>query len=256
MSRDQEHKSFSDIRKQVLGNNSRFQLIDTELCESRLYFASARFSALTGDHIARMLMLSNIVLFMLTQEDPALRSYAEKYALKTVQFGRYAVFRTHATDIYALCYAVLHPEGESVFLRDGADGVRHLQSLNFDAKMHIEFLRRIAGGTQTSSLATSYFHRLELQLGIQDGRYRIWRRQAAIWSETRASTKAKMIKFMLAEARRLGGGAGRNAEMVKNGLLPLAQKYINTTESAQEQVEIQSQPPAKQPSLHQRWSRS
>ncbi len=249
---------FHSIRKQVLGTQSKYLLLDQELCESRLYFASARFSALTADHAARMLFLSNLILFMMSEEQPEHREYAEKYALKTIQYGRYAVFRTHATDIYALSYAVLHPQGQEISFRDGERGRQYLASLNFDQQMSIEFLRRIAAGTQTSSLATNYLYRLETQLGIRDGRYRQWRRLASVWKQLRPTAKAKALSMMITEARRLGGGSGRNAELVRNGLNKLASKYINTPEKVEENTVVaETQPePHSIKHIHQRWTRS
>lgn len=250
------NNSFSAIRKQVLGNTNSFQLIDTELCESKLYFASAKFSAISGDHLARALFLNNLLLFILSQE-PEHQQFAQKYALKTIQYGRYAVFRTHATDLYVLSYAVLHPDSEQIALRDGRQGVRYLQTLDLDQQMSIEFIRRIAAGTHTSSQATRYLYRLETQLRVRDGRYRLWRREAALWDQVRPAVKAQIIKMMLAEVTRLGGGTVRNSELVTVGLRKLAKKYINTPEPVAETLEPVLVPRTQTlGDLHQRWSGS
>lgn len=250
------NNSFSAIRKQVLGNTNSFQLIDTELCESKLYFASAKFSAISGDHLARALFLNNLLLFILSQE-PEHQQFAQKYALKTIQYGRYAVFRTHATDLYVLSYAVLHPDSEQIALRDGKQGVRYLQTLDLDQQMSIEFIRRIAAGTNTSSQATRYLYRLETQLRIRDGRYRLWRREAALWDQVRPAVKAQIIKMMLTELNRLGSGTVRNSELVTVGLRKLAKKYINTTEPVAETLEPVLVPRTQTlRDLHQRWSGS
>ena len=108
-------------------------------------------------------------------------------------------------------------------------------------------------------MATRYLYRLEIQLRISDGRYRLWRREAAIWAQVRPEIKAKIVKMMLAEARRLGSGTVRNAELVKQGLEKLAQKYINNTNTVAESTETEL---VEQPEfgtlaqLNQRWCKT
>jgi len=71
--------------------------------------------------------------------------------------------------------------------------------------------------------------------------------------------KAKILRSMQTEANRLGSGTVRNAELVKQGLNKLAQKYINSTNTVAESTEpkLVEQPetgPLAQ--LNQRWCKT
>lgn len=189
-----------------------FQLIDKELSEARLFRTSRSFGALNGRDVANMLYLNTIILYLLSRTKE--EDYAKHYAQSTVKFGTYALFRTHAADLYMLAYQTLHPDNDYVKLDDAYDSKKFLKSLPFNGKQHLNFIRKIAGGRKVDTEATAYLYRLEFQLKIKDSRYKIWRRTVGSWDNTSEDRQQAILKQISREIRRLGGGAGRGTELL------------------------------------------
>ena len=199
-----------------------FQLIDSDLTEARLFRASRSFGALTSKEISNLLYLDTMLTYMLSQEDSTSES-ARIYAKKTVQYGTYSLFRTHATDLYMLCYQVLHPNNDHARIKDPVDGKRYLKNLNFNKLMHTRFMRKIAQSQETRGEAVTYLYRLEKQMEVTDGRYRGWRRMITDWKNLRHSSKQRVIAQVVQELRRTGTGSGQYTELMF-ALTPMLKK--------------------------------
>ena len=85
-----------------------YQLIDIELSESRLFRFTANFQRLSGRDVADLLYLETLAVYMMAL-DSKQQDYATAYARKSTQYGPYSVFRTSATDIYMLGFAINQP---------------------------------------------------------------------------------------------------------------------------------------------------
>jgi len=190
-----------------------FQLLDTDLCEARLFRASRSFGALTSREITNLLYLDTMLTYMLSQEDTTSES-AREYAKKTIQYGTYSLFRTHATDLYMLCYQVLHPNNDYAKIKDPVEGKRFLKNLNFNKQMHTRFVRKIAQSQETRGEAITYLYRLEKQMEVTDGRYRGWRRMITDWTALSYSSKQRVIAQIVQELRRTGSGSGQYTELM------------------------------------------
>ena len=114
-------------------------LIDQELSESKLYRHSRKFGALTGEEIANLVYLQTMSVYMLKMQQDT-DHLAKGYAKHTTQYGTYALFRSHATDLYTLCYAVLHPDSDRIELKNTISSKKFLSSCKFASKEHITFL--------------------------------------------------------------------------------------------------------------------
>lgn len=220
------NKDFASIRKQVLSGSNRFQLIDTELCEALLYRSTRSFGTLSGRNIADLLFLHTMLIYVLAQEEVT-QQYARDYAYHTIQYGTYSLFRTHATDIYLLAYTVLVDYSTQVKLKDHIDSRSFLDSLNFNRRHHVDFLRRISTGDDTPGVAVSYLYRLEAQLRLNNPRFKTLRRMAITWHTMDVKEKTRFYKTLNMEMMRLTYGGARNAELVKNGIKPLLSAASN-----------------------------
>lgn len=205
------------------------QLINTEdLAEARLYRASRSFNTLDGQDIADLLYLNTLATFMMMQDEDQ-RDFAMDYAKKTVMYGTYSLFRTHATDMYMLAYTVSHPDNDNIKLADSKNSKRYLKDLMFESRKHIYFLRKFIAENYTKSEAISYLFRLETQLRIKDSRYKRWRRLIQDWKNLKYAQKQLAIAQIVQELRRKGAGAGRASEIMY-GLSPMLKnkKFLNT----------------------------
>lgn len=191
-----------------------FQLLDTDLCEARLFRASRSFGALTAREIANMLYLETMLTYMLAQNQDTSEE-AREYAKKTIQFGTYSLFRTHATDLYMLCYQVLYPNNDYAKIKDPVEGKRFLKNLNFNKQMHTRFVRKIAQSQDERGEAVTYLYRLEKQMEVTDGRYRGWRRMITNWTNLKYSSKQRVVAQIIQELRRTGSGSGQYTELMK-----------------------------------------
>jgi hypothetical protein len=183
-----------------------FQLIDCELAEGRLYRTTRNFQQLNGRDVANLLYLSTLTLLMLARDDVQ-HKYAVSYASKTTQYGSYALFRTHGTDLYLLAYQTAHPKNKSVKLDDGVVSKVFLDKLNFQSAEHWKFVREIAADNVNSGRAMSYLNRLETQLKISDARYKQWRRLIVDWNNLKDPQRQLVVAGIVHEFRRLGRGA-------------------------------------------------
>ena len=180
------------------------QFIDVELSESRLYRTTRNFSKFNGRDIADLLYINTLAAFMMTK-DEAQREYALEYLNKTTQYGNYALFRTHATDLYLLAYQVSHPKNKTIDLEDSLISDRFLAGLTFDYRDHWKFLREIGG--ESSGRATSYFYRLEQQLKISNNRYKQLRRLILDWANLKYIQQQMVVANLAHEFRKKGIGS-------------------------------------------------
>ena len=105
---------YSIYKKQDVKEN-KFLLIDEELSESRLFRFTANFQRLTGRDVADLLYLETLAIYMFALDEKQ-QDYGTAYARKTTQYGPYAVYRTSATDIYMLGFAINQPDYSSLKL--------------------------------------------------------------------------------------------------------------------------------------------
>jgi hypothetical protein len=181
-----------------------YQLVDTELSESRLFRFTASFSRLAGKDIADLLYLETLAIYMFAL-DGQQQDYGTAYARKTTQYGPYSVFRTSATDIYMLGFAVNQPEYTGLKLKNKERD--HLKTLQFNNRQHYMFMNKIARYTPSRSEASSYLIRLESQLKIKDPMFKQWRRLVLDWGNLKYSQKQYVIAKMTQRIRLKGKGS-------------------------------------------------
>ena len=190
-----------------------FQLIDSELSEARLYRGTRQFSTLSGRDIANLAYLNTLSLWILAQDETQ-SGYARAYAEQTAQYGAYSLFRTHATDLYMLCYQICNPNNDHVKLDNELESKRFIKNLSFFDKRHIQFMRKIAIGKDDVSEANSFFLRLESQLSISDGRYKRWRRVGTDWRNLKDIQKSTLLHQIGQEIKRTGRATARTSEIL------------------------------------------
>lgn len=188
------------------------QLINVELTEARLFNRSRRFAMFTGKNISDLVYLHTLSLYM-TYLMPETREFAKQYAHLTSQYNTYSLFRTYSTDLYMLCYQILHPDNDHAIIDDPVVSKKFLQSLNFDRKMHLRVLRNIASGDVTDSMITTFFYRLETQLKISDSRYKTWRREILNWSAMSSAKKDQIIRDLQRELKRVSKNSVMGSEI-------------------------------------------
>lgn len=176
------------------------QLINSELCESRMFNYTRRFATLTGKEIADLLYLNTLMLYLYSMEDP---EYADQYAADTVQYGMYNTFNTAASDLYLLAYAVKNPDSNKVRMNEHFFSKRYLKSLQFDHRRHYAFVNRIAKGTVTASFAAEYLLRLQNQLNIDDTDLKSLRRQSLKWQNLPDSSKMYLMRRLQLKHRQI-----------------------------------------------------
>lgn len=182
------------------------KLIDKEISEARLYRTTAGFNQLTGQSVAELLYLNTLITFLLSKDDKQ-QDYAKSYAKQSTQYGKYTLFRSHATDLYLLAYLVSNPESKSIKLRDRISSTKHLKSLNFDKRTHWQFMFKVANGRASDTLASPYMFRLESQLKIKKSMYKQWRRLIMDWENLRYIQRQSITTRIVQELRRLGRGS-------------------------------------------------
>ena len=185
----------------------QLEFIDTELCESRLYRTTRNFTKFNGRDVADLLYLNTLTAYMMTK-DEVQRDYALGYISKTTQYGNYALFRTHATDLYLLAYQVSHPKNKAIDLEDSLISDRFLQGLSFDYRDHWKFLREVVTGSgESTGRATSYFYRLEQQLKISRPRFKQMRRLILDWENLKYIQRQMVVATLAHEMRKQGVGS-------------------------------------------------
>lgn len=189
------------------------QLVNRELSEVKLYRQSQEFGAFTGQDIADLFYLNNVVLYLLSQTQDQ-EDYARSYARRTAQFGSYTMFRTHATDIYMLAYQIKYPNNDHARIKNSRSSKKFLQRLNFEERKHIDVMRKIAQGRLLKAQAHDYFMRLEAQLKIKDARFRTYRRLIPRWDKMSEKRKAAELKKIQQDFLRIGSGRGKMSELL------------------------------------------
>lgn len=194
---------YSIYKKEDVKEN-KFLLIDEELSESRLFRFTANFQRLTGRDVADLLYLETLAIYMFALDEKQ-QDYGTAYARKTTQYGPYAVYRTSATDIYMLGFAINQPDYSSLKL--ASKDRRFLNNLNFNNRQHYMFMNKIARYTPSRSDASSYLIRLEAQLKITNPLFRQFRRLILDWADLKYSQKQYVIAKMMQLIRVKGKGS-------------------------------------------------
>lgn len=189
-----------------------FQLIDKELCEANLYYKAHRLSHFSASEIADLYYMCMMGLLMIYLND---RDSAKEYLRRTTQFGTYALFRTHATDMYMLAYHILHPDNDHLTMSDPVTGKKYLNSLQFDGKANIRMLIMMLSGNIDSDRLYVYLYRLERQLKISKSRYKQWRREIFQWNSLDNKEKTDLIKRLMFEFKMLGNNGGTRSDIAE-----------------------------------------
>ena len=201
-----KHEHWGPWPEQNVESKMDFKLIDKEISEARLYRTSSAFGQLTGETVAELLYLNTLVTYMLYKDDKQ-TEYAKAYAKQSTQYGKYTLFRSHATDLYLLAYMVSEPKTKIVKLRNFLQSQSHLSSLKFDKRTHWTFLQRLSRGNMTDSLASPYLFRLESQLKIKKSVYKQWRRLIMDWENLKYIQRQTVTSRIAQEYRKLGRGS-------------------------------------------------
>jgi len=183
-----------------------FKLIDKEISEARLYRTTSGFNQLTGESVAELLYLNTLITYLMYKDDKQ-HDYAKSYAKQSTQYGKYTLFRSHATDLYLLAYLVSNPDSKNVKLRNIVTSKRHLNSLSFDKTTHWQFMFKVANDRITDTVASPYMFRLESQLKIKKSMYKQWRRLIMDWENLKYIQRQSIITRIAQELRRLGRGS-------------------------------------------------
>lgn len=201
------------------------QLINQELAESKLFKFTGSFSRLSGREIADLFYLQTLATFMFTQ-DSKQRDYGLAYAYKTIQYGPFAVFRTAATDLYMLAFAVNQSDYPQIKIKN-ADR-KFLKTLSFQNRKYYQFITRLSKDNVSISDATTFLFRLESQLKISNPIYKQMRRLICQWPQLKFSQRQAVISKMVQQLRVKGTGSEvfRHASsmQLRRELKPVPQK--------------------------------
>lgn len=178
------------------------QLINQEICESRLYRTTASLSKLDGRDIANLVYLNTLATYLMLQDDREYE-FAMEYAKKTAQYGSYNNFKTVGTDLYMLCYILNNIDNNEVTLRNQVPSTKFLRTLRFDAARHTIFIRIMSREPGKKHIANSFFLRLESQLKIKEPNYKQYRRDIANWGDLKESTKQRVLKMLIMDIRKI-----------------------------------------------------
>lgn len=174
-------------------------LINSEdLNESRLYRFTDGFRRLSAQEISDVFFLETLAVMMFAQDGDQ-RDYAKAYAHKTSQYGPYAAYRTSATDLYMLGFAVNNPDYKS--LRFKSSVVSSLKRTSFDNRRHFRMMRSLATTYPSKSEMSSFLIRLESQLNIKDSLYKQLRRLVVDWDNLKYSQKQFVVAKILQRLR-------------------------------------------------------
>lgn len=185
-------------------NNLDLKLVNKELCESKLYRSTSGFKSLTGRDIADLFYLQTLSLIMMYQDNKQ-QDYALVYARKTCQYGPYAVFRTAATDLYMLGFAINNPDYQS--LKFKSKDVSFLNSLQFQNRKHYAFMQRVQRqGLSKSDITTTLF-RFESQLQIKNPILKQLRRLIISWPSLKFAQRQLVVSKIIQLMRLKGRGS-------------------------------------------------
>lgn len=178
------------------------ELVDT-LTESQLYRSNGMGKAFKSDSVGHLLYLNTLALVLMVQ-DKAQHNLAKQYAKKTTQYGNYLLFRNVATDLYTLAHHVRYPNTKKLKLQDNKKGEDYLNSLRFDARTHLDMMRKLSRGDRNLvEKFTPYLMRLERQLRVPD-RLKTLRRDITQWSSLSQSKRERTVSKLYTEMRRIG----------------------------------------------------
>ena len=201
-----KHKHWGPWPEQNVESKMDFKLIDKEISEARLYRTTSGFNQLTGESVSELLYLNTLITYLMFKDDKQ-HDYAKSYAKQSTQYGKYTLFRSHATDLYLLSYLVSNPESKSIKLRNSISSKKHLKSLKFDKRTHWQFMFKLANDRITDTVASPYMFRLESQLKIKKSMYKQWRRAIMDWENLRYIQRQSITTRIVQELRRLGRGS-------------------------------------------------
>lgn len=191
--------------EQNMESKIELDLIDKEITEGRLFRTSRNYKNLTGRDVADLFYLTSLAIYIM-EKDSKQSKFAKAYAKRSTQYGPYALFRTHATDLYLLGYVIDNPDNDNIILKDDLISQGFLKSLNFDNRRHWNFFNKVGRGAIVDG-QLSFFISLENQLKIKDARYKSWRRFATDWQHTKYRSKQYVISKITQEFRRIGVGS-------------------------------------------------
>ena len=109
-------------------NKMELDFLDNEITEGRLFRTSRNYQKLTGRDVADLFYLTSLAIYIM-EKDSKQTNFAKAYAKRTTQYGPYALFRTHATDLYLLGYVVDNPNNENIKLKNHIPSVGYLNSV-------------------------------------------------------------------------------------------------------------------------------
>lgn len=185
-------------------NKLDLQLVNRELSESKLYRSTNGFKSLTGRDIADLFYLQTLSLVMMYQDNKQ-QDYALVYSKKTAQYGPYAVFRTAATDLYMLGFAINNAGYTSLKFKSKDESF--LNSLQFQNRKHYAFMQRIARqGISKSDITTTLF-RFESQLQIKNPILKQIRRLIISWPSLKFSQRQLVVSKIIQLMRLRGRGS-------------------------------------------------
>jgi len=202
-----------------------FQLINEELTESRLYRTTGSFGNLTGRTIADLLYLQTLMMMMFVQ-DKEQRDYGVAYCRKTASYGPYAAFRTSATDLYMLAFAVNQPGYKSLRIKGKDESF--LKGLMFQNRKHYGFIRKMGNIEPSRSESGAFIIRLENQLKINNPLYKQLRRLILDWEDLKYSQKQLVVSKLLQQIRLKGQGSEAFQHLVA---MKRDRKYIDAPKS-------------------------
>jgi hypothetical protein len=181
-------------------------LINQELSESRMFRTTSSMRTLNGRDVADLAYLNTLVVYLMLQDDVQ-HDFAKDYATRTAQHGAYRIYKTHATDLYMLCYVLSNPDNSHVRLRDHSESANFLNRLKFDSYRHYLFMRTLSNSADKTNEAVSYFFRLESQLNISNSAYKQYRRLVTDWGNLKYSAKQLAVVKITQEIRKIARGS-------------------------------------------------
>ena len=186
-------------------NKMELDFLDKEITEGRLFRTSRNYQNLTGRDVADLFYLTSLAIYIM-EKDSKQTNFAKAYANRTTQYGPYALFRTHATDLYLLGYVIDNPDNDNIKLKDHLISTGFLKSIKLQNRRHWNFFNKIGRGAIVDG-PVSFFISLENQLKIKDARYKSWRRLATDCQSTKFRSKQYVTAKLIQEFRRIGLGS-------------------------------------------------
>lgn len=179
------------------------KLVNTLISEGKLFRNTGGYRRFNGRDIADLLYINTLAVFLLNY-DTQTAHIARDYAKKTAQYGSYALFRTHATDLYLQSFVASFPLNTNVKLEDHDRSTKFLQGLRFLGRDHQKIMRRLGMGNVRRGEMIQYLYRLESQLKISSSKLKQVRRQLGNWEMLRYPDKQRAFTYVLQELRRVG----------------------------------------------------